>query len=139
MCRPHSGYLADGGCESTKLGSAWKLYTYSTSPKGPYTAHSKTLVPNTIPAIGFGTRVFKWAVYGPFGIKVLYSTAKLEVPSILADSRDQKVSVNILNTYTRRYIYIYTYRNTCVYIYMVHLHADMYIHIYIYISVCIHM
>ena len=36
-------------------------------PKGPYTAHLKTLVPNTIPGIVFGTRVLKWAVYGVFG------------------------------------------------------------------------
>ena len=34
-------------------------------PKGPYTAHLRTLVPKTIPGTVFGTRVLKWAVYGP--------------------------------------------------------------------------
>ena len=35
--------------------------------EGPYTAHSKTLVPKTIAATLFGMRALKWAVYGPFG------------------------------------------------------------------------
>ena len=39
-------------------------------PKGPYTACLKTAVPEAIPGILFGTRVLKWAVYGPFGIEV---------------------------------------------------------------------
>ena len=39
----------------------------TTTPKGPYTAHLRTLVPKTIPSMVFGTRVLKWAVYGPFG------------------------------------------------------------------------
>ena len=30
--------------------------------KAPYTAHLKTLVPNTIPGIASGTRVFEWTV-----------------------------------------------------------------------------
>ena len=34
-------------------------------PKGPYTAHLRTLVPKTIPGMVFGTRVLKWAVHGP--------------------------------------------------------------------------
>ena len=34
-------------------------------PKG---SHLRNLVPKTIPGIVFGTRVLKWAVYGPFGM-----------------------------------------------------------------------
>ena len=41
-------------------------------PKGPYTAHLRTLVPNTIPGIVFGIRVRKCAVYGRFGIHTPY-------------------------------------------------------------------
>ena len=37
------------------------------NPKGPYTAHLRTLVPTTIAGIGFGTRVPKWAVDGLLG------------------------------------------------------------------------
>ena len=33
-------------------------------PKGPYTAHLKTLAATTIPGMVLGTRVFKWAVCG---------------------------------------------------------------------------
>ena len=32
-------------------------------PKGPYTAHSRTLVPTTIPGMVSGTRVLRWALY----------------------------------------------------------------------------
>ena len=35
-------------------------------PKGPYTANLRTLAPKTILGILSGTRVLKWAVYGPF-------------------------------------------------------------------------
>ena len=41
-------------------------------PKGsmycPYTACLRTLLPNSIPGIVFGTRVLNWAVFGPLGI-----------------------------------------------------------------------
>ena len=37
-------------------------------PKDPFASHLRTVVPKTIPGIVFGTRVLKWAVYGPFGI-----------------------------------------------------------------------
>ena len=37
-------------------------------PKGPCTAHLRTLVPKTILGIVFGTRVLEWAVHGPFGM-----------------------------------------------------------------------
>ena len=40
-------------------------------PKGPYTAHVRTLVPKTIPGMAFGTRLLKWAVYGPFGVLLI--------------------------------------------------------------------
>ena len=51
---------------------AWGLADDSTaSPKGPYSAHLRTLVPKTIRGIVFGTRVLKWAVYGPFGFCLL--------------------------------------------------------------------
>ena len=36
-------------------------------PKGPYTAHLRTLVPKTIPSVVFGTRVLNRAVHAPFG------------------------------------------------------------------------
>ena len=36
------------------------------NPKGLSTAHLRTLVPNTIPGIVFGTRILKWAIYGFF-------------------------------------------------------------------------
>ena len=45
-----------------KLGFYYAIYHY---PKGPYTARLKTLVPKTVPGMVFGTRVLKWAVYGP--------------------------------------------------------------------------
>ena len=37
------------------------------SPKSPSTAHLRTLIPKTIPSMGFGTRVLKWEVDGFFG------------------------------------------------------------------------
>ena len=40
---------------------------FHVSPKHPSTAYSRTLVPNTITGIVFGTRVLKWAVDGPLG------------------------------------------------------------------------
>ena len=48
-------------------GSKWVRFIYL--PKGPYTAHLRTLGPKTIPGIVivFGPRVLKWAVYGLFG------------------------------------------------------------------------
>ena len=38
-------------------------------PKGPYTAHVRTRVLKTIPAIVFGIRVLKWAIDGTVGLK----------------------------------------------------------------------
>ena len=51
---------------SSKRGTSRKCHSCY-FPKGPYTAHLRTLVPKTIPGIVFGTSVLKWAVYGPFG------------------------------------------------------------------------
>ena len=44
-----------------------RLYSLRSAkfPKGPYTVHLRTLLSNAIPGIAFGTRVLKWAVYGP--------------------------------------------------------------------------
>ena len=39
-------------------------------PKGPYTAHLRTLAPKTIPGMIFGTSVLDWAVNGPLGTGV---------------------------------------------------------------------
>ena len=62
-------------CESAKLrttaicvdGQFIMIYIHSNYPKGPCTAHLRTLGPKTTPGIVFGTRVLKWAVYGPLG------------------------------------------------------------------------
>ena len=40
-------------------------------PKGPSTQYSRTLVPNTIQGIVFGTRVLKYWVRGPSGFGYL--------------------------------------------------------------------
>ena len=37
-------------------------------PEGPSTQYLRTLVPNTIPLVDFGTRVLKYWVLGPSGI-----------------------------------------------------------------------
>ena len=37
------------------------------NPKHPYAVSFGTLVPKTMPGIGSGTRVLKWAAYGSFG------------------------------------------------------------------------
>ena len=39
---------------------------YVVIPDGPYTAHLRAPAPKMLPGIVFGTRVFQWAVYGPF-------------------------------------------------------------------------
>ena len=65
-------------------------------PKGPYTAHLRTLVPRTIPGIVFGTRVLIWAVYGPCGLFVFVSESPSLAPPALSDkclepSRDHRL------------------------------------------------
>ena len=40
------------------------------SPNGPYTAHLRTLLPQTIPGIVFGTRVLSWALNSIWSLRV---------------------------------------------------------------------
>ena len=39
-------------------------------PEGPSTQHLRTLVPNTIKGMVFGTRILKYCVLGPSGLSI---------------------------------------------------------------------
>ena len=43
-------------------------------PKGPYTAHLRTMVPKTIPVIVLGNGDLKWAICGLFGFGTYHGT-----------------------------------------------------------------
>ena len=58
--------------------------------KGPYTAHLRTLAPNTIPDIVFETKVLKWAVYGPFGLLMSDTDSEFEPGAVLGLKGDQR-------------------------------------------------
>ena len=52
--------------ELAKVGQGPRVCDSRLSPKGPYTAHFRTLAPTAIPAMVFGTRVLTRAVHGRF-------------------------------------------------------------------------
>ena len=57
-----------GGAKASALRRLFpSLNLTGPNPKGSYAAHLRILVPKTLRGIVFGTRVLKWAVYGPFG------------------------------------------------------------------------
>ena len=61
-----TGMLQEELLDGSELGSTPKFR--NSYPKGPYSVHLWTLIPNTIPGGVFGTRVLQWAVKGPFGL-----------------------------------------------------------------------
>ena len=54
-----SNLLAEEGDLLSSPGRCWAF------PEGPSTQHLRTLVPNAIKGMGFGTRVLKYWVLGP--------------------------------------------------------------------------
>ena len=73
-----SSYEKQGLEDPVRVRNMFQLYSHrcgplptskliSSSPKGPYTAHLRTLVPITIPGMVCGIKVLRWAVYEHFG------------------------------------------------------------------------
>ena len=75
--------------------------------KIPYTAHLKTPAPKTILDMVFGTRVLKWAGYGPFGIE--------RNRAFYGSWRPKEYYPKDIQVHIRMYMHTYIYIHVCAY------------------------
>ena len=81
-----TGPPEQGDCSRNPGHSAGRQFSPAICiPEGPSTHHLRTLVPNTIPLLVFGTRVLKYWVLGPSGYLMTDSLA-CSLAAALAES-----------------------------------------------------
>ena len=71
-----STYSAQSSCQNLWLTCSQPDGSYETCPEGPSTQYLRTLAPQTIQGMVFGTRVLRYWVLGPSGLVLSLNSSR---------------------------------------------------------------